>query len=135
MALRLCSLRGRTGGATRYAAILQQVRPHLLTTFQSILGWQCAIRADGVAYSVLGLDGTLHKTVSNVTTKSIQITPTRSIYYMQAGPMNVTLTFLSPVEVMPRAVTLSHEASIDGLGVVHSLQTGSDSLYLFHTSR
>lgn len=30
---------------------------------------------------------------------SIQITPTRTIFIMQAGPMNVTITYLSPIEV------------------------------------
>ena len=30
---------------------------------------------------------------------SVQITPTRTIFVMEAGPMNVTVTFLSPIEV------------------------------------
>ena len=30
---------------------------------------------------------------------NVQLTPTRSIFVMQAGPMNITITFLSPVEV------------------------------------
>ena len=45
----------------------------------------------------MGNDLTNADIASNVT--NIQITPTRSIFVMKAGPMNVTVTFLSPVEV------------------------------------
>ena len=34
---------------------------------------------------------------ANVT--SFEITPTRSVFYMQAGPMNLKVSFLSPVEM------------------------------------
>jgi hypothetical protein len=37
-------------------------------------------------------------TTSNAVQKSLTITPTKSIYVMQAGPVQVTLTFLSPIE-------------------------------------
>ena len=33
------------------------------------------------------------------TVTNVQITPTRSIYTMKAGPVGLTVTFLSPVEV------------------------------------
>lgn len=34
---------------------------------------------------------------ANITT--VRITPTRTIFVVQAGPMNVTVTYLSPIEV------------------------------------
>ena len=49
---------------------------------------------NGTTYLWMGKDGS---ELANVT--NIQITPTRTIFVMQAGPMNVTITFLSPIEV------------------------------------
>ena len=49
---------------------------------------------NGQTYQWMGHDGA---GIANVT--NIQITPTRSVFVMQAGPMNITITFLSPVEV------------------------------------
>ena len=52
---------------------------------------------DGTTYRWMGNDASGVSGNANVT--NIQITPTRSIFVMQAGPMNITITFLSPVEV------------------------------------
>ncbi|KAI1795667.1 hypothetical protein LXA43DRAFT_731775 [Ganoderma leucocontextum] len=60
----------------------------------SVLGWSGKIRVNGVTYTWMGQDGV--GTAANIT--NIQVTPTRSIFVMQAGPMNVTVTFLTPVE-------------------------------------
>ncbi|PIL35873.1 hypothetical protein GSI_01533 [Ganoderma sinense ZZ0214-1] len=57
------------------------------------IGWEGRIRVNGTTYLWMGKDGTGLADITN-----IQITPTRSIFVMQAGPMNVTITFLSPVE-------------------------------------
>ncbi|KAI8993903.1 DUF1793-domain-containing protein [Trametes punicea] len=62
---------------------------------QSIMGWAGKIRVDGQTYAWMGQDYAPPFT-ANVT--NVQITPTRSIFTMQAGPMNVTITFLSPIE-------------------------------------
>ncbi len=51
---------------------------------------------DEVTYSWMGNDAFWNNTADIV---DIQITPTRSIFVMQAGPMNVTVTYLSPIEV------------------------------------
>ena len=59
------------------------------------MGWRGKIKIDGVTYTWMGHD--LDSTIANVT--NIQLTPTRSIYTMQTGPMNLTATFLSPIEV------------------------------------
>ncbi len=57
---------------------------------------------DEVTYSWMGDDGIWNSTAIVV---DIQITPTRSIFVMQAGPMNVTVTYLSPIEVrLPQIV-------------------------------
>ncbi|KAI0368348.1 DUF1793-domain-containing protein [Pilatotrama ljubarskyi] len=62
---------------------------------QAIMGWAGKIRVDGQTYSWMGDDYGPPFT-ANVT--NVQITPTRSIFVMQAGPMNITVTFLSPIE-------------------------------------
>ena len=59
------------------------------------MGWSGKIRVNGTTYKWLGQDNT--GIAANVT--NIQITPTRTIFVMRAGPMNVTVTFLTPVEV------------------------------------
>ncbi|KAH9942450.1 uncharacterized protein BXZ73DRAFT_41115 [Epithele typhae] len=60
---------------------------------QSIIGWLGFIRVDGVAFSFLGASA-----VSTATVTNIEVTPTRSLFVMTAGPLNVTVTFLSPIE-------------------------------------
>ncbi|KAI0335017.1 DUF1793-domain-containing protein [Cubamyces sp. BRFM 1775] len=62
---------------------------------QSTIGWAGKIRVDGQTYAWLGGDDN-PPSVANIT--NVQVTPTRSIFVMQAGPMNVTVTFLSPIE-------------------------------------
>lgn len=63
---------------------------------QSFLGWAGKIRVDNITYQWLGADLKPPFT-GNIT--NIQVTPTRSIFTMKTGPMNVTVTFLSPIEV------------------------------------
>lgn len=38
-------------------------------------------------------------TLATANVTSFQITPTQSVFVVRAGPMDVTVTFLSPVEV------------------------------------
>ncbi|KAI0354924.1 hypothetical protein OH77DRAFT_1425524 [Trametes cingulata] len=59
---------------------------------QAVLGWEGLIRIDGHKYTWLGEDD------NPASVNNVQITPTRTIYAMQAGPMNLTVTFLSPIE-------------------------------------
>jgi hypothetical protein len=63
-----------------------------------ILGWSVLVRVDGLTYSFLGAEslGILNGTV-NLT--SIAVTPTQTVVAAQAGPMQVNLTFLNPIEV------------------------------------
>ena len=52
---------------------------------------------DGTTYQWMGADPAAMSRDASFT--NVQLTPTRSIFVMQAGPMNITITFLSPVEV------------------------------------
>ena len=63
-----------------------------------ILGWSVLVRVDNVTYSVLG------SVVSNlvngtVNLKSVRFGPAGTSLGGQAGPMQVELTFLNPIEV------------------------------------
>ena len=66
---------------------------------QQILGWAGLIRIDNAfTYKWLGdpaSPGGLNRSVLT----NIQITPTRTIMNMTAGPIDLTVTFLSPIEV------------------------------------
>ncbi|KAI0705087.1 hypothetical protein C8T65DRAFT_240266 [Cerioporus squamosus] len=93
-----------------------------------IIGWAGRIRVDGVTYSWMGSDGIWNSTADVV---DIQITPTRSIFVMQAGPMNITVTYLSPIEPsdwvnqsIPFSYVSVEAHSIDG--VTHDTQLYSD---------
>ncbi|KAI0633572.1 hypothetical protein C8Q77DRAFT_1217931 [Trametes polyzona] len=57
----------------------------------------CSIRIDGQTYIWTGID---HPTLGclNASVTNTKITPTRTIFMMRAGPMNVTITYLSPIE-------------------------------------
>ena len=79
-------------------------RPHA----QSILGWAGKIRVDGATYNWMGAD---IGPPQNANVTNVQITPTRSIYTMEAGPMNFSITFLSPIEV--RASTPMRATRVD----------------------
>ncbi|KAI0746013.1 hypothetical protein C8Q76DRAFT_606683 [Earliella scabrosa] len=94
----------------------------------SIIGWAGKIRVDGQTYAWMGNDGSANGR-ANVT--NVQVTPTRSIYVMQAGPMNITITFLSPIEPddwvkqsFPFAYVSIEATALDG--ATHDVQVYSD---------
>lgn len=66
----------------------------------------------------------------SATVTDMQITPTRSIFTMHAGLMNLTITFLSPIEVMTGICCQSYPITHLKL----SRRTGSYNLYHFPTS-
>ena len=71
-----------------------------------ILGWSVVFRVDGLAYSFLGdVLSSSHNATVNFT--SIAITPTQAVVTAQAGPMQVNLTFLNPIEVRFTLLSLS----------------------------
>jgi hypothetical protein len=66
-----------------------------------ILGWAVFVRVDGLTYSFLGNEGLVPGGPLNGTVNftNIVVTPTQTEIAARAGPMQVNLTFLSPIEV------------------------------------
>ncbi|KIK65807.1 hypothetical protein GYMLUDRAFT_1027401, partial [Collybiopsis luxurians FD-317 M1] len=100
-----------------------------------ILGWTGFLRVDGVLYEWLGntSDTNLDSdaTVTVTTYNGFQITPTRSILSLSAGPMAINITFLSPIEPddlflqsFPFTYIYFEAASMDGNS--HSVQVYQD---------
>lgn len=54
---------------------------------------------DGQAYQLVGDESGVPALNGSVTQKSVFFTPTTTAFHLQTGPMDVNLTFLSPVEV------------------------------------
>ncbi|KAI0705088.1 hypothetical protein C8T65DRAFT_577862 [Cerioporus squamosus] len=113
--------------STNTSGPLSQSWPHFWGQ-QSIMGWAGKIRVDGTTYGWMGQDGIGN---GSATVTDVQITPTRSIFLMQAGPMNLTVTFLSPIEPsdwvkqsFPFSYLSIEAASLDGAS--HSVQVYSD---------
>ncbi|KAH9912477.1 uncharacterized protein BXZ73DRAFT_82314 [Epithele typhae] len=91
------------------------------------LGWRGKIRIDGTVYNWMG--GDLIPPTANIT--AVQVTPTRSIYSMQVGPMTLTITFLSPLEPsdwVKQSIPLSYVALevTANDNAVHTVQVYSD---------
>ena len=66
------------------------------TLFQN-LGWTGVIRVDGKTYSFLG--NADHPTLGLATEISVEFTATQTIFMFQAGAVDLTVTFLSPITV------------------------------------
>ncbi|GAV98948.1 DUF1793-domain-containing protein [Lentinula edodes] len=97
----------------------------------SILGWAGFVKVDGVAYSFLGAPAVSGATFSQATQQSFSFTSTQSTFVLSAGPIDVTVNFLSPVEptdLVKQSVPFSYmavsAASTDG--ATHSVQIYSD---------
>ncbi|EPS95243.1 hypothetical protein FOMPIDRAFT_1054403 [Fomitopsis schrenkii] len=100
-----------------------------------VVGWICYIRVDGTTYTLWGNNNlNLPKSVAVIdagTLQDIQVTPSRTIQVIQAGLMNVTVTFLSPVypsdlvrQSLPFSYTALEFESTDGNS--HDIQVYSD---------
>ncbi|KAJ3489039.1 hypothetical protein NLI96_g2399 [Meripilus lineatus] len=61
-----------------------------------ILGWSGLIRVDNVTWEWLG-NAIMNSNIS--VPLDLSITPTRTIYTFRAGPMDVKITFLTPIEL------------------------------------
>ncbi|TCD64701.1 hypothetical protein EIP91_003775 [Steccherinum ochraceum] len=61
-----------------------------------IQGWAGYIKVDGKAYAFMGSAGGV--TSEKAVQKSFQFTSTQSTFVLTAGPVDLTVTFLSPVE-------------------------------------
>ncbi|PPQ99075.1 hypothetical protein CVT24_003635 [Panaeolus cyanescens] len=110
-------------------AALNDVWPTFWTG--QIVGWAGFVKVDGKAYSFLGAPGVPNVSFSKAVQKSSKFTPTQSIFVLSAGPVDITVTFLSPVEPkdlvkqsIPFAYMAVSAASTDG--AAHSVQVYSD---------
>ncbi|KAG6869300.1 hypothetical protein C0993_000053 [Termitomyces sp. T159_Od127] len=110
-------------------AALNDVWPTFWTG--QILGWAGLVKVDGTAYSFLGTPNVPGATYIKATQRSLQFTTTQSIFVLSAGPIDITVTFLSPVESTdlvkqstPFAYMAVSAASTDG--AAHSVQVYSD---------
>lgn len=77
---------------------LREIRYIELIQFQN-LGWVGYIRIDSQTYRWLGEQASSDNVTQPCNLTSRQVTPTSSIFIMQAGPMTLNVTFLSPIEV------------------------------------
>ncbi|KAF8491808.1 hypothetical protein F5888DRAFT_1619585 [Russula emetica] len=102
------------------------------TTFNypQVLGWSVLVRVDNLTYWFLG-DGRSYPYNATVNFTSIAVTPTQTVLTAQAGPMQVNLTFLNPIEPqdwVKQSIPFSYMAftanSLDGAS--HAVQVYSD---------
>ncbi|KAH9940434.1 DUF1793-domain-containing protein [Epithele typhae] len=101
----------------------------------NIVGWAGYAKVDGTAYTWMGVPAVPNTKTTPATQKSFQarfsMTATQSIFVMSAGPVDLTITFLSPVEpgdFVNQSLPLSYysvsAASTDGKS--HSVQVYAD---------
>lgn len=66
-----------------------------------ILEWSVLVRVDGLTYSFLGsVDSNLvNGSVNSTSFGSGGLGPANTVLFGQAGPMQINLTFFSPIEV------------------------------------
>ena len=88
-----------------------------LTCFSKPLGWAGHVRIDNTTYRWLGQASGPNSTTLTDTT----ITPTQTIWTIRAGPMDLTVTFLTPIEVCEALVSVqsnhSHLISLEAGGL------------------
>ncbi|PSS35457.1 hypothetical protein PHLCEN_2v1612 [Hermanssonia centrifuga] len=103
--------------------------PHFWTG--SILGWAGYVKVDGTTYNFLGAPSVPATTVQKAVQKSLTFTSTQSTFVMTAGPVDLTVNFLSPVEPtdlvkqsLPFSYFVLSAAPNDGKS--HSVQVYSD---------
>ncbi|KAI0661062.1 DUF1793-domain-containing protein [Cubamyces menziesii] len=97
----------------------------------SILGWAGYAKVDGVAYNWLGDPAVPGTSFTKATQKSLKFTSTQSVFVMTAGPVDLTITFLSPVEptdMVNQSLPLSYYAvsAASNDGNAHSVQLYTD---------
>ncbi|KAE9397145.1 DUF1793-domain-containing protein [Gymnopus androsaceus JB14] len=95
------------------------------------LGWAGFVNVDGVSYNFLGTPDVPGATFSLATQQSFEFTSTQSIFVLSAGPIDITVNFLSPVEATdlvkqstPFAYMAISAESTDGNA--HTVQIYSD---------
>lgn len=78
------------------------------------MGWFCAIIVDGAAFRLMGAGN--DPPIEPAQQLLVELTPTRTIFAMQAGPVFVNLTFFTPVTVRlvhaPRACFMNFNSNL-----------------------
>ncbi|KAK7064805.1 DUF1793-domain-containing protein [Favolaschia claudopus] len=97
----------------------------------SITAWAGLVKVDGKSYSFLGVPAVEGSPYTKATQKSLTFTSTQSIFVLSAGPVDLTVTFLSPVEptdFVRFSIPLSymHVSAASTDGASHSVQVYSD---------
>ncbi|KAJ7684039.1 hypothetical protein B0H17DRAFT_1073347 [Mycena rosella] len=110
-------------------AALNDVWPAFWTG--STLGWAGFVKVDGTAYTFLGAPAVSGATFSKAVQKSSRFTSTQSIFVLSAGPVDLTVTFLSPVEpndLVKQSIPFSYMSisAASTNGASHSIQIYSD---------
>ncbi|KLO07574.1 DUF1793-domain-containing protein [Schizopora paradoxa] len=77
-------------------AALNDVWPSFWTG--TTLGWAGYVRVDNVVYNFLGTPSVPNTSAQKAVQQSLKFTSTQSIFVMKAGPVDLTATFISPVE-------------------------------------
>ncbi|KZT12529.1 DUF1793-domain-containing protein [Laetiporus sulphureus 93-53] len=97
----------------------------------STLGWAGYINVDGTSYNFLGDPDVPNTSAQKATQKSSEFTSTQSIFVMTAGGIDLTVTFLSPVEpsdLLNQSLPFSYLALsvAPNDGASHSVQVYTD---------
>ncbi|KAJ7129315.1 DUF1793-domain-containing protein [Mycena epipterygia] len=118
-------------------AALNDVWPTFWTG--STLGWAGFVRVDGKVYSFLGAPAVAGATFSKAVQKSSKFTSTQSIFVLSAGPVDITVTFLSPVEPNDlvnaewvsgdSTLTVNWNSTTTGSVLTHQVQLSSPTVF------
>ncbi|KAH9482400.1 Glutaminase A [Psilocybe cubensis] len=110
-------------------AALNDVWPTFWTG--QIVGWAGFVKVDGKPFVFLGTPNVPAASFSKAVQKSSQFTSTQSIFVLSAGPVDLTVTFLSPVEptdLVKQSIPFAYMAvsAVSTDGASHSVQVYSD---------
>lgn len=63
-----------------------------------MLGWKCIVVVDDVPFWIMG-NGTFTVVQNNAELNAVTFTPSMTSFNLTAGPVNVQLEYLNPIEV------------------------------------
>ncbi|KAH9951659.1 DUF1793-domain-containing protein [Amylocystis lapponica] len=97
----------------------------------TVLGWAGFINVDGTSYSFLGDPDVSGANFQKAVQKSFSFTSTQSVFVMTAGPVDLTATFLSPIEpddLLKQSLPFSYLAlsAASNDNATHSVQVYTD---------
>ncbi|KAJ7634847.1 hypothetical protein FB45DRAFT_1142317 [Roridomyces roridus] len=90
--------------------------------------WVGFVSVDGKPYSYMGTPSVDGSSYTKATQKSMNFTATQSTFVLSAGPVDLTVTFLSPTDYVKLSIPLSYMtvAVTSTDGNAHSVQVYSD---------